>query len=231
MMTLAEIRENSTKGDIIEGQAQHIGIGLLMAIGANALLISPPDAPALLGLTAKGWAEVSILLALLHQIIVAAVFRLQLYKNLMSRLFGPLDMKVWAAIFMPLLALRPLTAIMTGWADTVPITSYRTTEITLGLLLLAPAIWGMHSTLKYFTLPRALGGDHFRDEYLAMPKVDQGVFKYTDNGMYGVVFLGFWGIALLFGSWNALVLALFQQAYIWVHFYCTEQPDIRRMFP
>jgi len=89
----------------------------------------------------------------------------------------------------------------------------------------------MHSTIKYFTLPRALGGDHFRDSYLSMPLVDQGIFKYTSNGMYGVVFLGLWGIAFLFGSWNALVLALFQHAYIWMHYYCTEQPDMRRLYP
>ncbi len=230
MMTLAKIREQSTIGDIFEGQAQHLGIALLMASGANALLSEPTDAPSLLGLTAKGWAQLSILLALIHQVIVAIVFRMQLYKNMMSRIFGPLDLKVWAAIFMPLLILRPLTAIMTGWADATPLTSHRPTEIALGLILLVPAIWAMHSTLKYFTLPRALGGDHFRDTYLAMPMVDQGVFKYTNNGMYGVVFLAFWAIALLFGSWNALVLALFQHAYIWVHFYCTEQPDLRRMF-
>ncbi len=231
MTTLSEIRAKSTWKDVIEGQPQHLGIALLMSVGALALLKSPADAPTVLGLTSTGWAKASIALALIHQFIVAFVFRLQLYKNLMSRLFGARDMKVWAAIFMPLLAARPLSALLVGWADTVPITPYRPLEIILGLALLVPAIWGMHSTIVHFTLPRALGGDHFRDKYLAMPKVKKGVFKYTSNGMYGVVFLGFWAIALLFGSWNALVLALFQQSYIWVHMYCTESPDLRRMFP
>ena len=231
MTTLAEIREKSTWGQIFEGQPQHLGIALLMTLGAFSWLSSPPDAPTILGLTAQGWAKTSITLALVHQVIVAAVFRLQLHKNLMTRLFGDNDMRVWAVIFMPLLAVRPLTVIMTGWADATPITEHRSAEIILGLALLAPAIWGMHSTLVHFTLPRALGGDHFRDKYLALPMVTKGVFKYTNNGMYGVVFAGLWGIALLFGSWNALVLALFQQSYIWVHMYCTEQPDLRRMFP
>ena len=39
-----------------------------------------------------------------------------------------------------------------------------------------------------------------------------------------------WGIALVFGSWNALVVALFQHAYIWVHMYCTETPDMRWVY-
>ena len=63
-----------------------------------------------------------------------------------------------------------------------------------------------------------------------MPLVNKGIFRYTKNGMYGVVFLGLWGIALLFGSWNALALALFQHAYIWVHMYCTEAPDMRFIY-
>lgn len=231
MTTLAEIREKSGWKDIFEYQIQHIAIALLLTVGAFSLLSSPPETASLLGLTAMGWAKLSIFLALIHQFIVAFVFRMQLHKNLMTRLFGARDMKIWALIFMPLLVIRPLTVIMTGWADTVPITDYRTVEMVLGLGLLLPAIYGMHSTIVHFTLPRALGGDHFRDEYLAMPKVDKGIFKYTDNGMYGVVFLGLFGIALLFGSRNAMILALFQYAYIWVHMFCTETPDLKRMFP
>ncbi|MCA8867443.1 MAG: hypothetical protein KDA67_02225 [Rhodobacteraceae bacterium] len=231
MTTLAEIRAKSTWGDIIEGQLQHLGIVILLTIGACTLLHTAENAPRLLGLTAVGWAKTSITLALIHQFIVAFVFRLQLYKNLMTNLFGASDMKVWAIIFLPLLIIRPITLILTGWADAVPISGYRTAELILGTALLAPAIWGMHSTIKYFTLPRALGGDHFRDSYLSMPMVTGGIFKYTRNGMYGAVFTGLWGIALLFGSWNALVLALFQHTYIWVHMYTTEQPDLRRLFP
>ncbi|MBZ0128280.1 MAG: phosphatidylethanolamine N-methyltransferase family protein [Rhodobacteraceae bacterium] len=230
MPTLSDIRARSTWGQIIEGQPQHAMMAVLMASGACALMISPEDAPTLLGLSATCWAITSIALALIHQIIVAIVFRLQLHRNLLSRLFGAADMKIWAVIFMPLLIARPLTVILTGWADTVPITGYRSAEILLGLALLAPAIWAMHSTLVHFTLPRALGGDHFREEIRALPKVTGGAFNHTDNAMYGVVFTGLWGIALLFGSWNALVLALFQQGYIWVHMYCTEAPDLRRMY-
>ena len=131
---------------------------------------------------------------------------------------------------MPLLAARPITLCLVGLSDTVAITSWRVPEIMLGLALIGVAIWAMHSVLVYFTLPRALGGDHFRDEYAAMPMVRQGAFKYTSNAMYGIVFLGLWGIALVFGSWNALVVALFQHGFIWVHMYCTEAPDMRRIY-
>ncbi len=231
MAKLADIRNRSTWAQLIEGQPQHLAIAMLMALGAVTLLKTNSDAPRLLGLTSAGWGVLSISFALLHQIIVALVFRLQLHRNMMTRLFGDRDMKVWAVIFIPLLIVRPITVLMTGWADTAPITNLRTPEIILGIALLAVAIWAMHSVIVHFTIPRALGGDHFRDSFAEMPLVDKGAFKYTSNAMYGVVFLGLWGIALLFGSWNALIIALFQQAYIWVHMYCTEAPDMARIYP
>ncbi len=230
MDRLARIRANRRFRYLFEGQVQHILMATLMLLGLFWLLEPPFRAEPLYGLTTTGWAFTSAALAIVHQVVVAFVFRTELHLNLMTRIFGRRDMHVWAAIFMPLLIARPLTVIMTGWADGIPITEYRWTEITLGCLLLAPALWGMHSTIVHFTLPRALGGDHFREDYATMPLVNKGIFRYTRNGMYGVVFLGLWGIALLFGSWNALALALFQHSYIWVHMYCTEAPDMRFIY-
>ena len=58
-----------------------------------------------------------------------------------------------------------------------------------------------------------------------MPMVREGAFRYSSNAMYTFVFMGLWGIAVLTRSQAALAVALFQHAYIWVHWYCTEQPD------
>jgi len=42
--------------------------------------------------------------------------------------------------------------------------------------------------------------------------------------------LGLWSIALLAGSRAALGVALFQHAYIWVHMYTVEAPDMRVIY-
>ena len=63
-----------------------------------------------------------------------------------------------------------------------------------------------------------------------MPLVKEGAFKYRSNAMYAFAFLLFWAIALLTGSRAALVAALFQHAYIWVHMYCTENPDMKLIY-
>jgi protein-S-isoprenylcysteine O-methyltransferase Ste14 len=79
-------------------------------------------------------------------------------------------------------------------------------------------------------LIRALGGDHFRAEIREMPMVRKGAFRWSENAMYVFVFLGLWAIALLTGSQAALGLALFQHAYIWIHYYCTEKPDMELIY-
>lgn len=223
---LDEIRAASGWTDIFEGLPQYIGITILMVAGAFAMLSSPPDAPKLLGLSAAGWGQISIALAVLHQVVVAIVFRLQLHRNVLSATFGESDMHIWTWIFLPLLALRPISLIMTGWADVHGILGLRPAEWVIGLALLGASGWVLWTVFTKFTLPRALGGDHFRNEFAGMPLVTSGPFGVTPNAMYAIAFLGLWGIAFLFGSWNALVVALFQHAYIWVHMYCVEKPDM-----
>lgn len=228
MSRLSEIRSRTSWSDIIEGQPQHVLITVLMTAGACSLLVD--NGGSYLGVSTTCWAQWSIALALAHQIMVAIVFRLQLHRNVMTRIFGKADMVIWGILFFPLLLARPLTIIAVGLADTTPVIAQGTALQVFGALLLIPAVWAMHSTAVYFTFPRALGGDHFRDHFAEMPLVEKGAFKYTSNAMYGVVFLGLWGIAFMFNSWNALVVALFQHAYIWVHMYCTEQPDMRWIY-
>lgn len=230
MSHLANIRRQSRWQDLFEGQLQHGAMAILLSAGAVSLLTTAASPAPMLGLSTVGWAQLSITLALIHQIIVAIVFRLQLHRNFMTQAFRDRDMLVWRLVFMPLLLARPITVLMTGLADDTGLTGVRSVEVLLGILLTGLAIWALHSVLVYFTLPRALGGDHFRDEIARLPLVTRGVFRYTSNGMYGVAFLGLWGIAFLCGSWNALILALFQHAYIWVHMYCTETPDMRWIY-
>ena len=230
MGRLETIRANATFKDIIQGQLLHIGLIILMVFGAFALLMPSFSDPTFLGWDTQDWAVCSIILAVILQIIVAIVFRFELYKGLMTRIFRDQAMKVWAVIFLPLLVARPITIIITGWLDPNSITRFRSIEVIVGIALIVLAIATMHSVVKYFTIRRALGADHFDNDVIAMPLVTKGMFKYTSNGMYGIVFLGLWGIALSFGSWNALVVALFQHAYIWVHMYLTEKPDMDRIY-
>jgi hypothetical protein len=183
-----------------------------------------------LGVSDTEWFWASIVTAIVHQVIVAFVFRAQLGWSILTRVFGKADMIVWGIVFMPLLIARPILILGVAVANAGTADLPRGFELAAGTALMIPAVYAGYSVGRYFGIDRALGGDHFRQRYRDMPMVREGAFAWTSNAMYALVFLGLWGIALLTGSLAALAAALFQHAYIWVHYYCTEAPDMALIY-
>jgi protein-S-isoprenylcysteine O-methyltransferase Ste14 len=230
MTEYASIPEAGTVGFLFHRQGLHLLALLLLVPVCSAFA-----APALgdgewLGLTDTAWFWTSVGAAVIHQVIVAAVFRGQLGWSILTRLFGKADMIIWGILFMPLLIARPLLIIGLAIADAGSADLPRWFGITTGVALLLPAVYAGYSVGRYFGIDRALGGDHFRQRYREMPLVREGAFAWSSNAMYTYVFLGLWGIALTTGSLAALAAALFQHAYIWVHYYCTEEPDMKLIY-
>ncbi|AFG38185.1 methyltransferase [Spirochaeta africana] len=216
--------------DLFTGQIPHILMISLMIPGAIFLAELNPGNRIFLWLDAGHWLTLTIAVSVVHQLMVAVVFRTQLVFRLFSRLFGKADLTIWGVMFFPFLVLRVVTlvGVAAASAHTLPVPDWL--GFTVGLLLLLPAGYTLYSVVRWFGLRRALGGDHFRTEFREMPLEKRGAFRYSGNAMYSYVFLGLWGVAGIFVSWPALVAALFQHAYIWVHWYCTEQPDMRVLY-
>ena len=212
---------------LFAGQMQHLLLLLCLLPGALHLALPALDGSSWLGITDQRWFYATLLLAVVQQFVGWFVFRTQIVFSLFTRLFGPKDLLIWGIIFFPLLLLRPLLLLGLGMADAGSLETFRTGQIVVGVLLLIPALYTIWSIERYFGVGRALGGDHFRAEYRAMPLVREGAFRYSSNAMYSFAFLIFWAIALFSGSQAALASALFQHAYIWVHMYCTENPDLQ----
>jgi hypothetical protein len=183
-----------------------------------------------LGLSDRTWYWLAVGLTVLHQALVWIVWRVQLGWGLLTRLFGKADLAIWGILFIPLLIARPILLFGLAMSDQGSMQLHRDLEITLGHLLLLPTIYTLYSVGHYVGLERALGGDHFRKKYRELPMVSEGAFRWSGNAMYAFAFLGFWSIAFLRGSLAALSFAIFQHAYIWVHYYCTEQPDMALIY-
>jgi hypothetical protein len=215
---------------LFEGQFQHILLLAFLVPGAIYLALPALDDSSWLGISDRSWFFAIIILVILHQVAGWFVFRFQLVFSLFSRLFGKYDMVVWGIIFFPFLLLRLVLTLGLGFADSGSLEPFRIIQIIAGIVLIIPAIYTGWSIEKYFSVPRALGGDHFRQQYREMPLVKEGAFKYSSNAMYAFAFFLFWAIALFTGSRAALVAALFQHAYIWVHLYCTENPDMKLIY-
>ncbi len=211
-------------------QVWHL-LSLIFLVPLAWLLASPHMGDgSWLGVSANGWFWASMIISIVHQVIVWIVFRLQLGWATLTKFFGKADLIIWGFLFLPLFAGRIAThaALARSTQDTLNIS--KTFARPIALLLLIPALYTFWSVFRYFGLTRAMVGDHFRLRYREMPLEKRGIFKYSDNAMYAFGFLLLWAIALINLSFPALVMALFQHIYIWVHYWCTEKPDMDIIF-
>lgn len=226
----ASIPEAGTLRFLFHRQWLHL-LGLVLLVPICGAFAAPAlGAGEWLGVSDTEWFWASVVAAIVHQVIVAFIFRAQLGWSILTRLFGKADMLVWGIVFMPLLIARPILILGVAVANAGTADLPRAFELAAGTALMIPAVYAGYSVGRYFGIDRALGGDHFRQRYREMPMVREGAFAWTSNAMYALVFLGLWGIALLTGSLAALAAALFQHAYIWVHYYCTEAPDMALIY-
>ena len=88
----------------------------------------------------------------------------------------------------------------------------------------------MYSVLRYFGFKRAYGIDHFDRSFSDKPFVKKGIFRFSNNAMYKFGLLILWIPGLLLFSKPALIAALFQHIYIWIHYYFTEAPDMKHIY-
>ncbi len=183
-----------------------------------------------LGILDRTWFILSLSAAILHQVLVWLVFRLQLGWGTLTKVFGKYDLFLWGLIFFPLLISRPLFLVALGRANGGTLVFAGNITFILGVIILIPALYTLYSVFRYFGLYRALGGDHFRKIYRKMPLVKEGAFRYSGNAMYVYAFLLLWSIALFHQSQGALIAAVFQHLYIWVHYYTVEKPDMDLIF-
>jgi hypothetical protein len=211
-------------------QQWHLAALLILLPLAWAFAAKALNTGTWLGLQDQIWFWLAIGAAIGHQVLVWVGWRSQLGWSVFSRLFGRYDLLAWGILFMPLLIARPILVVCLAIASRGSLDLPIPLSVGLGLVLLIPALYTIWSVVRYFGIVRAMGGDHFRTHYRTMPLVRQGAFAWSSNAMYTFAFLSLWSIALLIGSQAALSLALFQHAYIWVHFYCTEAPDMELLY-
>jgi len=199
-----------------KGQLMHaVCLGILLVISWYGWHVLGKPFPA------SFWFAVAV--PVMHQIFVWFAWRLELRSSAISKVFG---FQLFLVVFFGLFLLRFISLAMLGWLDAGSLEIRAGFKYFLTLICLFPGLYAMYSVKRYFGLERAAGADHFETKYQAMAFVKKGLFRYTNNGMYIYAFLLFWAIAIYFSSIAALLVALFSHLYIWVHYYCTERPDM-----
>ena len=178
----------------------------------------------------RTWYWLTVLIPVIHQIYVLIGWRAELYSKWFTKHFGDRSLAVFAIGFIPLFLGRVISLTFLGIANSNSLLLDPTLRIILTIVFALPSIYLGYSVAKYFGLKRALGADHFFPEYRKLPLVREGIFHYTNNGMYLFGFFSLWALAFGLASKAALVTAALNHAYIWVHYITVEKPDINYIY-
>ena len=183
------------------------------------------------GLSSQRWLDIALLTPIVHQLYVLLCWRLELHQKAMTKRFGKKAFPIYVAGFFILFFGRFASIIILAIAnaksvETAPVVIY----ILTGIVALIGG-YAMYSTVRFFGMERAAGKDYFDPEAMKdLPLVNQGIFKYTSNGMYvfalGLLYLP----GLIAFSSAAIAAAAFNHIFIWAHFYFTEKPDMKEIY-
>ncbi len=215
-----------------QGQGWHL-VALIVLLGMMTFVLKIDNIldGEFWGLSTKAWVIIGLATPILHQIYVVIIWRLELYGQAISTKFGENGFKVFGFFFLLFLAARPLSIILLAISNQETFELAWTWRWVLTAILAPPFLFLGYSIKKYFGIPRALGEDHFKpEEYRKSTLIKQGIFKYTNNGMYIYGFLGLYLPAILLASKAAMAAAIFQHLYIWVHYFVTEKPDMEEIY-
>lgn len=184
----------------------------------------------LFGLSVEQLYWMAFFTPIIHQGIVFISWRSQLYYNTLNRTFGKAGFTIYAVLFSIFFAHRLLSLILLAYANQGSLNDFKLFLWLIFLIFLVPVLYLFYSVKRYFGMKRAFGIDHFYPEYQKLPIVKEGIFKYTNNGMYLYGFLILYLPGLLFASLGALLVALFNHLFIWVHFFTVEKPDMEKIY-
>jgi hypothetical protein len=170
---------------------------------------------------------IAVAFPVVHQIFVWLAWRLELSSSATSKTIG---FGGYVALFFLIFGGRFVSLFALAWMDRGSFQLQDTPRIVITVVLTVLGVYAMYSVMRFFGMARAAGADHFDLRYRNIPLVNEGIFRFTDNGMYLYAFFLFWAIAVGFNSSAALAVAAFSHAYIWVHFYATEKPDMDYLY-
>ena len=218
--------------DIFKYQIWHFLAAFVAVILLFFLLQSDPSLRkgTLFGIETVFWFWMAVITSIVHQLYVFFVWRFELYKQLFSKKFGTKKaFKLYSIGFSILFVFRLVFIIFLACSNEKSLELDPLVAYSLAAIITPFVVYLFYSVKRYFTIERAYGIDHFDRNY-NHPFVKKGIFKYTNNGMYvvGLAVLYLPGLLLL--SKAALVVALFNHLYIWVHYYTVERPDMEYIY-
>ena len=183
-----------------------------------------------LGWSTESWIILALAAPFAHQGWVWFWWRTEWHFRWPSRTFGPAAFRIYAVGFTLVAGIRVFSVVGLSIANAGTLVIPDAVAWPVVFALLALATWLVISIQRHFGLVHALGADHFFEEHRNRPLCRAGIFRWFPNAMYTVGFLALYAPAIALGSEAGLLLALYDHACIWVHYACTERPDLRLIY-
>ena len=221
----------STVKLIFSGQFWHflslflLGFSLLLASHLPGFSVGR-----LFGVSTDVWFVLVVANAVFHQVYVWLCWRLELHGQYLTAILDEKAFPVYAFLFSVLILARPVLITLLAVSNSGTVIYGAQFLQVLGILFMFPVIYLGYSVKRYFGFNRAFGADHFDAANRKLPLVKEGIFRYSGNSMYLFGFFLLWVPGLIAGSIAALVAAAVSHAYIWVHYWCTEKPDMQWIY-
>jgi hypothetical protein len=199
---------------------------VLAGLVALAVPVAPEDP------RARGWYVAALALCALHHLWVSVGWRLELHARLVSRTLGhPRGFRGFQVGFATLALARVAAVWGLAYVDRDTLALPRALAWPLAAVCLAIATWLLVSVHRHFGMERAFGVDHWEpDRYRGVPFVRRGIHRLTPNAMYTFAPTILLAPVLFLGSGAALAATVFNTAYLWTHYVCTEKPDLRTIY-
>ncbi len=184
----------------------------------------------LFGIPTLFWVILSLAINVSHQVYVLICWRIQLKSEWITRKFGKMGYNLYIIGFFILFFARIISIVLVGISNQNTLDFSIKILRIIAIILSIPMFYLFYSVLRYFGIQRAAGADHFDPSYNSKLLESRGMYRYFKNGMYIFGLLILWMPGLIFASGSALLIALFNHIYIWVHYYTVEVPDMQKIY-
>lgn len=218
---------------VFERQLVHaVCLAVLLAAAVWAVGLGNALDGALFDVPTAVWFALLLADAIVHQVFVWIAWRLELHGKVLTRWFGDTEraFRIYAVLFAVLFGARFVLITLLAIANRGTLDMAPWLGLLLAGIIAVPAAYLFYSVRVYFSFRRAFGIDHFDPDARTWPMVREGLFKYTGNAMYVFGIGALWIPAMALQSEAALIGAAFSHAYIWVHYFTVEKPDMRRIY-
>ncbi len=217
---------------ILEKQEWHFALLALLVVSANAIMVIYPMSfeGVLWGLSTASWFWIGVLTAILHQVYVMLIWRIQLETRWLTINLPRLGFTAYLIDYTWMLAARTGAIVLVAIAnqDNIYIPDFFkwTGSIILAVVFLG-LIYSIASSSNYKDL---VGVTFFEVNDHGSYKAEKQVYSLVPVTFYFLGSLGFYVPGILFSSPASLLLAFFNHLYICIHYYCTEVPSLKRIY-